>query len=57
MCGFDGVQRGNYFRGELIRRMGFEVRVGKLRNEKGEGKDEVTGKIIAIKGGDYTVVD
>ena len=42
-CGFDGVKTGNYFRGELIRRMEDEVRVGKLKNGKAEGKDEVTG--------------
>ena len=31
MYGFDGVQRGNYFRGERIRRTEVQVRVGKLR--------------------------
>ena len=29
MCGFDGIQRGNYFR-EPIKRSEVEVRVGKL---------------------------
>ena len=43
MCGLDGVQRGNYFRGEPIRRIEVEVRVGKLKNGKTSGKDEVTG--------------
>ena len=46
MCGFDGVRRGNYFRGELIRRMEVEVRVGKLKSGKDAGKEEVTGEII-----------
>ena len=32
MCGFDGIQRGNYFGGELIGRAEVEVRVGKLKN-------------------------
>ena len=45
LCGFNGVWRGNYFRGEQIRRMEVEVRVGKLKNGKAKGKDEmgVTG--------------
>ena len=34
MCGFDGVRRGNYFGGELIRRAEIEVRVGRLKNGK-----------------------
>ena len=34
MCGFDGVQKGNYFRGEPIGRAEVEVRVGKLKNER-----------------------
>ena len=41
MCGFDRIQRGNYFgRAEI------EVRVGKLKNGKAAGKDEITGKMI-----------
>ena len=40
MCGFGGVQRGNYFGGELIRRMEVEVRVGKFKKGKVAGKDE-----------------
>ena len=55
MCSFDGVQRGNYFREEPIRRMEVEVRVGRLKNGKVEGKNEVTGEII--KGGSNKVVD
>ena len=39
MCVFDRVQRGNYFRGELISKMEVEVRVGKLKNGKAAGKD------------------
>ena len=32
MCGFDGIQRGNYFGGEPIGRVEVELRVGKLKN-------------------------
>ena len=45
MYGFHGVQRGNSFGGEQIRRMMVEVRGGKLKNGKAEGKDEVTEEI------------
>ena len=51
MCGFDGIQRGNYFRGEPSGRDEVEVRVGKLKN----GKDEITGEML--KGGGDRVVD
>ena len=37
MCGFDGIWRGNYFRGESTGRV--KVRVGKLKNGKASGKD------------------
>ena len=47
MFGFDGIWRGNYFGGELI--------VGKLKNGKAAGKDEIKGEMI--KGGDDRVVD
>ena len=43
MCGFDGVQRGNYFRGELIRRTEVEVRVEKIKSGKAACKDEIIG--------------
>ena len=43
MFGFDGIQRGNYFRGESIGRAEVEVRVDKLKNGKVAGKDEITG--------------
>ena len=46
----DGVWRGNYSGGELIRRIEVEVRVGKLKNGKAAGKDEVTGEMIKGKG-------
>ena len=46
MCGFDEVQRGNYFRGEPIRITQAEIREGKLKNGKVAGKDEVTGEMI-----------
>ena len=55
LCGFDGVRRGNYFGGEPIRRTEVELRVGKLKNGKVAGKDEVTGEVI--KGGGNRVVD
>ena len=55
MCGFDGIQRGNYFGGEGIERAEVEERVGKLKNGKAEGVDEITREII--KGGDDRVVD
>ena len=44
MCGFDGVQRGNYFRGETIGRAEVEVRVGKLKNGEVASKDEINGE-------------
>ena len=46
MCGFDGVRRGIYFRGEPIRRMEVEVKAGKLKNGKIVGKDDVMEKMI-----------
>ena len=49
MCGFDTVQRGNYFRGESVKKTEVEVRERKLKNGKGAGKDEVTGDML--KGG------
>ena len=41
-----GVQRGNYFGGEPIRRTEVDIRVGKLKNGKAAGKDVVTGEMI-----------
>ena len=52
MCDFDGFRRGIYFGGEPIRRTKVEVRVGKVKNGKAVGKDEVTGKMIKGGGGD-----
>ena len=49
MCGFDGVQRGNYFGEELIRRTELVVRVGKAT-----GKDKFTREMVRI-GGDMGV--
>ena len=43
MCEFDGIRRGNYFEGESIRRAEVEMRVGKLKNGKAVGRDEITG--------------
>ena len=55
MCGFDGIQRGNYYGGEPIGRAEVEFRVGKLKNEKAPHKDEITGE--RIKSGGDRVVD
>ena len=44
MCGFDGIQRGNYFGGEPIGKAEVEVRVGKLKNGKVAGKEESQDK-------------
>ena len=38
VCGFDDIQKGNYFRGDPIRRIEVEVRVGKLKNRQALGK-------------------
>ena len=54
MCGFDRIRRGNYFEGEAFGRTEFEVRVAKLKNGKGTGKDEITGEMIK-DGGDRIV--
>ena len=50
MCGFDGIQRGNYFREEPIGRVEAEVRVGKLKKGKATGKDQITGEMIKVGG-------
>ena len=55
MCDFDGIQKDNYFGGEPIGRVEVEMRVGKLKNLKATGKDEITGELI--KGGGDRVVD
>ena len=55
MRGFEGIRRGNYFGGDPIRRAEVEVRVDKLKNGMGAGKDEITGEMI--KGGDDRVTD
>ena len=38
MCGFDGVQRSNYYGGGPLRRTEVEVRVRKPKNGKVAGK-------------------
>ena len=55
MCGFDGIRRSNYFGEEPIGRAEVEMRVGKLKNGKATGKDEITGEMI--KGGSDRMVD
>ena len=46
MCGFDGIRRGNYFGGKPIGKAEVEGRVGKLKNGKAAGKDDITGEMI-----------
>ena len=53
MCGFDGIQRSNYFGGESIGRAEVEVRVGKLKNGKVTGKNEITAEMIKGGGNEY----
>ena len=55
MCSFHEIRRGNYFGEEPIGRAEVEVRLGKLKNGKAAGKDEITGEMI--KGGGNRVVD
>ena len=49
MCGFDGIQRCNYFGGEPIGISEVEVTVCKHKSGKAAGKNEITGEMI--KGG------
>ena len=42
LCGSDGIQRGNYFRGKPIGKAEVEVSVGKLKNGKAVGGNEIT---------------
>ena len=56
MCGFDGIRRGDYFGGEPIGRTEAEVRVGKLKNGKAAGGDEITGEMIK-SGGDRVMMN
>ena len=41
VCAFDRVQKGKYFGGDPIKRIEVEVRMGKIKNGKSAGKDEV----------------
>ena len=50
MCGYEGICRGNYFGGDPIGRAEVEVRVGKLKNGKAAGEDEITGEMIKAEG-------
>ena len=45
MCGFNGIQRGNYYGEEPIGRAKVKVRLGKLKSGKSTGKDEITGEL------------
>ena len=51
MCGFNGVRRSSYFRGETIWRADFEVSVGKLKNGITADRDEGMGDMINDGGG------
>ena len=55
MCGFDGIQRGNYLGGNPIGRAEVEVRVRKLKNGKAAGQDEIIEEMI--NGGGDRVLD
>ena len=55
MCGINGIQIGNCFRGEPNGRGEVAMRAGMFKNGKPAGKDEITGEII--KGGGDRVVD
>ena len=44
--GFDGIRRENYLERESIMRTEVEVRMGKLKNGKAAGRNEVTGEMI-----------
>ena len=56
MCSFDVIQRGNYFRGEPIKRNEVEVRMGNLKNGKAAGKYENMGEMIKDGGLDMKAV-
>ena len=55
MRGFGGVRGGNYFGRQPVRRTEVEVRVGKLKNGKAGGKDEIIGEME--KGGSEYVTE
>ena len=55
MRGFDGIRRGNYFVGEPSGRAEIKVGVGKLKNGKASGGDEITEEMR--KGGGDRVVN
>ena len=54
MYDYDGVQRGNSFGGEPIRKIEVEERVKKHNDRKAAGKDEVTEEMVKC-GGDVVV--
>ena len=55
MYSFNGIRRGNYFKGEPVGIAKFGVRAGMLKNGKAACKDEITGEMI--KGGGDRLVD
>ena len=54
MCGSYDVHRGNYFRGEPIRKTEVEVRVRMFKNGMAAGKGVATGEMVK-DGGDIVV--
>ena len=50
MYGFYEIQRDNYCGGEPNGRAEVEVRVGKLKNGMGPGKDEITREMVKSGG-------
>ena len=54
MYSVEGIQKVNQFKENPIRKTEVEVRVGKLKNGKAEGKDEVTEEMI-MSGGNIMV--
>ena len=40
ICDFEGIRRGNYFRGKSVGRAEVEVRVGKLKKVKTRSQEK-----------------
>ena len=55
MCGFDDVQRCNYFEREPIRRTEVEVKVGKLKKGKPAEMVSDGGDILVTGSGGCTI--
>ena len=58
MCGFDEIQRGNYFGGKKFGIAEIEMRVEKLKKGNSAGKDKITGDRVTgwwILSGGYVI--